>query len=427
MLLEFSIGNFRSFEDIQSLDMRATALRSEKKEVDDCNILRQGNEQVLKAVGLYGPNGSGKSNVIKALQLFCQLVRSSLENEAVMTFAPEPFKLGVPTPDNAGFFQVQVLLDGKKFRYGFTLDFAGEVGQEWLFGPADKNETWYFKRTGTDIQFNKDRFDEADRLPLESVRPNTLFLSFVSSYNGPTSQLIRKFLATQIHFLPDALRRIRTISISGSKIIRVPVEGFETSKMVNDGGAAIVLDWLRKAGLHYTGIEVKDKQDGFSETILLEKQLLDNEGKQVGSAVFDLRENESAGTQKYFNLIAPLYHVFNEGGVIVSDEVDNNFHPSLLQQFIRQFNDPALNKAGAQLIFTSHDTNLLQPDILRRDQIYFTEKSNKEATVLYSLADLKGIRNNADFARQYLAGLYGALPILHNLKNETSLNDFSNG
>lgn len=103
---------------------------------------------------------------------------------------------------------------------------------------------------------------------------------------------------------------------------------------------------------------------------------------------------------------------------MISDEIDNNFHPSLLQQLVQAFNNPAINKAGAQLLFTSHDTNLMNPQLLRRDQLYFTEKAINEESVLFSLADLKGIRNNADFARQYLAGFYGALPILKNLKPE---------
>ena len=102
--------------------------------------------------------------------------------------------------------------------------------------------------------------------------------------------------------------------------------------------------------------------------------------------------------------------------MLISDEIDNNFHPSLLRQFVRFFNDPSINSAGAQLLFTSHDTNLLDPEILRRDQIYFAEKSVKDETILYALSDLKGIRNNADFARQYLAGFYGALPMLEKYK-----------
>ncbi len=178
----------------------------------------------------------------------------------------------------------------------------------------------------------------------------------------------------------------------------------------------MVLSWLKNAGLNYAGINLEEASNRLSERVMLEKNILDEEGKVTGTTSFRLDINESAGTKKFYAYIGRIYRKFTRGGLIVIDEIDNNFHPSLLQQFIRFFNDPSFNHAGAQLLFTSHDTNLLQPDILRRDQIYFTEKSLGDETVLYSLADFKGIRNNADFSRQYLAGFYGALPMLEKYK-----------
>jgi AAA15 family ATPase/GTPase len=144
----------------------------------------------------------------------------------------------------------------------------------------------------------------------------------------------------------------------------------------------------------------------------LTKPVLDPEGNIINYVVVDLERDESDGTQKYYNLIGGLYEVFEKGGIFVSDEIDSNFHPSLLIQVIRLFQDKEVNKTNAQLLFTSHDTNLMNPDLMRRDQFYFTEKNRLEQTTLYSLADLRGIRNNSDFARQYLAGYYGALPQL---------------
>lgn len=179
---------------------------------------------------------------------------------------------------------------------------------------------------------------------------------------------------------------------------------------MRDGKSEIVLNWLKSAGLFYSGIELVEL-NGSADLVYLEKSIYDKDGKVIGKREMDLDFSESAGTKKRYYYIGLLYQLFTEGGVLISDEIDNNFHPYLLQKFIQYFNDPTINKAGAQLLFTSHDTNLLQPDILRRDQIYFTEKSNREESILYSLADLKGIRNNADFARQYLAGFYGALPV----------------
>lgn len=420
MLLEFSLGNFRSFNEIQTLDLRATPLKSEDRDIDFRNILEKSGEHILRTVGIYGPNGSGKSNLFRGLVLFCRLVRSSLENEAVMDFASDPFRLGGIFQDNAGFFQVQLLIEDKKYRYGFTLDRNGGVLQEWLFGPAEKNETWYFKRSGQSVESNRERFDEGYQLPLENLRRNTLFLSFVSAYNGAISQLIRSFIANQF-LIQRNDNRTTTFRRFENRIIRTTNSDQRTNNLVREGKAQLVLDWLKSAGLIYKNVSVRESSDRDREYVIFEKSILNEKGEEIGLAEFDLKENESAGTQKFYGLIGRLYQKFTDGGVIVADEIDNNFHPSLLQQFIRLFNDPEMNKAGAQLIFTSHDTTLLQPDILRRDQIYFTEKSTRDESILYSLADLKGIRNNSDFARQYLAGFYGALPILHNFKQINNL------
>jgi AAA15 family ATPase/GTPase len=142
----------------------------------------------------------------------------------------------------------------------------------------------------------------------------------------------------------------------------------------------------------------------------------------------NLKNNESAGTRKLFDLAGLILSVFNNPTpvFIILDEIDSNFHPSLLIKLISLFNNPKYNRSNSQLLFTSHDTNLMSLAIMRRDQFYFTEKKDDESTRLYSLADLKGIRNDADFAKQYLAGYYGAVPVLEDytlklLNNEQPL------
>jgi hypothetical protein len=158
--------------------------------------------------------------------------------------------------------------------------------------------------------------------------------------------------------------------------------------------------------------------------VFLEKNSYDERGNIIGKAVMNLDKQESQGTQKYYSYIGLFYELFQNGGILVSDEIDSNLHPALLRKVISMFNNPNINKANAQLLFTSHDTNLMNPEIMRRDQFYFTEKSMKDETILYSLADLKGIRNNADFAKQYLAGFYGALPVLRDfIEGENTSND----
>ncbi len=413
MLLEFSLGNYRSFNEIQTLDFRATSLVSEDKTVDDRNIIDQGGVKVLKTIGLFGPNGSGKSNLLMGLELFCQLIKSSLESEGIMEFAAQPYKLTISESIHDGFFQVLLLIDHKKYRYGFTFNHNGGIKQEWLFGPAEKNETWYFKRNENIVECNKDWFEEGHRLPLDNLRTNTLFLTFVSAYNGTLAQSIRQFiLSISFENRSTANRRRRELF----NVRRASTANHSTNNLLREGKTDLVLKWMRSAGLPYSNIKLEEANKGELEFVVLEKSIYNSAGVETGKIEMDLNENESSGTQKFYSLIGRLYQKFSSGGVIVADEVDNNFHPSLLQQFIQFFNDNELNLKGAQLLFTSHDTNLLNPNILRRDQIYFTEKSIADESILYSLADLKGIRNNTDFARQYLAGFYGALPVLQKFK-----------
>lgn len=126
-----------------------------------------------------------------------------------------------------------------------------------------------------------------------------------------------------------------------------------------------------------------------------------------------------------FDLAGLLLLTFGlpQSAFIILDEIDSNFHPSLLIKLVSLFNDPEINRSKSQLLFTSHDTNLMSPAIMRRDQFYFTEKKEDNSTRLYSLADLKGIRNDADFAKQYLAGYYGAVPVLENYCNIQNADD----
>ena len=141
------------------------------------------------------------------------------------------------------------------------------------------------------------------------------------------------------------------------------------------------------------------------------------------SVTLNMEDNESEGTKKLFDLAGLFLQAFNNqiSGLIILDEIDSNFHPSLLIKLISMFNDPDINKSKTQLLFTSHDTNLLDSTIMRRDQFYIAEKENNDGTRLFSLAELKGIRNDADFAKQYLAGFYGGKPLLSEFLNDNNL------
>ncbi len=138
---------------------------------------------------------------------------------------------------------------------------------------------------------------------------------------------------------------------------------------------------------------------------------VDGESKDVGGVIFDLEDNESGGTQKLVKLAGPILDTLETGKVLVVDELDSRMHPLLTRLIVSLFNSPA-NRSNAQLIFASHDTTLLTPRLFRRDQVWFTEKDRYGATDLYSLVELKGVRKEAAFGREYIQGKYGAIPFI---------------
>ncbi len=407
MIIQFSIGNYRSFNGIQTINFRATGIVSENKTVDANNIAEVDGQRLLKTLGVYGANASGKSNLVKGFHFFKRMVKWSLNNEDLFTHIYDPNIQAIENKsDDCGYFQVVILIEGRKYRYGFTLG-EKEIATEWLFGPDRGNGNYYFSRIGKEIEINEEYFPEGLNIPYDTkLRANTLFLTFCSSYNGQISGSIRDFISYKI-------KHTETSDNDSDR-------NADTNKLVEENNKEVVLNWLREAGLDYNDIKIqKNNNRNEHPTIIVYKNIYDSHGKIIGTIPMNLKEDESDGTQKYYSFIGKLYKKFEDGGLLISDEIDSNFHPALLQKIISLFNNPLVNKANAQLLFTSHDTNLMSPEIMRRDQFYFTEKSSNDETVLYSLSDLKGIRNNADFANQYLAGFYGALPVLGDFIEES--------
>jgi len=410
MIIQFTAGNYSSFDRPQTLNFRATGLDSPNENVETGNVANLGGERFLKIIGVYGANASGKSNLLRAMSLFRAMVVQSMISEDLALRNVNPFRQSQGGPDQPSFFQIVLLLENKRYRYGFTLQKDGNIGSEWLFGPAVRNETYYFKRIGDQFEINEEWFSEGYSLPMENLRNDALYLTFCSTYNGPIARSIRTFFGTKVTSEVPIRRGVRGgISIGG-------VYGL-TNKLVEEGHEELILSWLREAGLNYKNI-ILTKIDDMSKRTFLVKNVYDEAGNNIGETQMDLTADESEGTKKFYMLIGKLHRKFSEGGLFIVDEIDSNFHPSLLRKIINLFQNPEINQANAQLLFTSHDTTLMDPELMRRDQFYFTEKNIFDSTRLYSLADLKGIRNNADFARQYLAGLYGALPILSNYLEE---------
>lgn len=415
MIIEFSVKNYRSIRDLQTISFKATGLKSPAgSDVDADNIVKSNGVSLLKTVGLYGANASGKSNMLMALSYFTRAVSTLATDSRIISPLYDPFLF--ETSNEGCFFQIVLLLNGKKYRYGFVVNKSDNVPgknssndvkieSEWLYGNIDKNMKRLFLRVGNEVKENNLPTSEGMVIPTKLPYPHTLFLVHAAAFDAKG--------------IPEQIVSYLKRRIIGNIVYKEMFRGVSINAIKES--TPLFLSFLKLFNMKYDDIELIDDEIyaninylGFPLNKVLLKRTTHNGNNKTLS--MNLEYRESAGNKKIFDLAGLLLVAFiseDDPFLIVIDEIDSNFHPSLLIKLIEMFNNPKINKNNSQLLFTSHDTNLMSPSIMRRDQFYFAEKQEDESTRLYSLADLRGIRNDADFAKQYLAGYYGALPVLN--------------
>lgn len=421
VIQEFSFGNFRSFKDIQTLNLSAAKIKSKNELIDINNIIDTINYKVLKSKAVYGANSSGKSNIVNALLTFIRIIKLSVKDDYILNLV-DSFKLSTETENEPSFFQLIFWYDDVRYRYGFELD-DEKISSEWLFARPKERELPYFIREGQKIiEIDKTNFSEGNKLislfegqesENEIFRNNSLFLSSISSLGfGKLSK--------------DLVENITSIFV---------INGLGHQGLYTYAGDALKDSSMKKYILNFlkygdfgindidtvevTADDLSDKIDEETRNELNkdEKRLLVSTRKKFDAdlnykedVATPFRMMESEGTLKLFELSPIIYKAIKENRPIIIDEFDARFHPLLTKRIIQLFNSN-MNKES-QLIFITHDTNLLSADLLRRDQIDFVEKDKYGASHLYSLVQFKGIRNNASFEKDYIQGKYGAIPFL---------------
>lgn len=420
MIIEFSVQNFRSINEIQTLSFAATGLKSKEEYsfIDQNNITEYKGQKSFNVLGLYGANASGKSNIVKALGYFIKTI--SAQPTSISTLLPlcQPFLFQNNAEEGESFFQMVFILREKKYRYGFTVKrntekkkdeslYSSEIiSNEWLYSDKGKNMSPLFIRE--DNRILKNSLQNKTNIPSSIPYRHNLFLAHAAAFDlmgdcKTITDYFRGFAVSDFEFSNEKFRWISIETLQEQSNLRIDF-----------------IKLLASFNLSYSDILLDDhtptsQNEVFPQEkiILIKPYYLENKFTEIK---LNLKHNESSGTQKMFDLAGLLLRVFNNSTqcFILLDEIDSHFHPSLLINLVKLFNNPEINKSRSQLLFTSHDTNLMAPSIMRRDQFYFTEKSSENSTRLYSLGDLRGIRNDADFAKQYLAGYYGALPQLEN-------------
>lgn len=425
MLIEFSVGNYRSFKDVVTLSMEATALKARDESVDENNVFEAGkNQRLLKSTAIYGANASGKSNLVRALRFMRSFVlNSARESQAGDLIDVEDFRLSTETEDEPSYFQVVFLINDKQYTYGFEVD-KTKVIAEWLYHVPSTKQAVLFERDPDEATWVKRGFKEGKDIE-ERTRENALFLSVVAQFNGSIARKILKwFRELDVSFrMSEGWDEVGVMLEFENSTYQEEVQKLVTSLDLD-------VDRIELKNSTRTSTPSMEPSEGVTITssiirvtraaMVTYHKKRDAGGIVISQEEFLLGEHESEGTKELVALALPLVHTLKQGGVLIVDELDARLHPLMTCAIVRMFNSNVTNPNNAQLIFTTHDTNLLDNALFRRDQIWFTEKDRYGATHLYSLAEFKleneqRVRNDASFEKDYIQGRYGAIPFLGEL------------
>ena len=407
MLIGFSVGNYKSFKETVTLSMVASSITEEDRELNENNVFEINHKlNLLKSAAIYGANASGKSNLVAAINFMKWFVlNSSKETQVSEAIDIEAFRLSTETEKEPSFFEIVFLVEGKTFRYGFEVN-AREVASEWLFQADESEEKMLFERDFDNYILND--FPEGQGIS-DKTRNNALFISVVAQFNGKVSGKILLWFSKTLQLisgLQDRQYRQETL------------ESFENDRHRHD-----IIEFIKKLDLGIGDIQItknisqKTAMFGslYQAAVKTVHRKYDADGKQTARELFDIETHESEGTNKLFALAGILLDTLRIGKILLIDELDARLHPLITRELICLFNSNETNPHNAQLIFTTHDTNLLSSKTFRKDQIWFTEKDNKGATDLYSLVEYK-VGKDASFERDYIIGKYGAIPFIGNFK-----------
>ncbi|KED04247.1 abortive phage resistance protein [Streptococcus equi subsp. ruminatorum CECT 5772] len=406
---------------------------SEKlNELLDNRIEMENDFHLLKAASIFGANASGKSNLLKALGFMVAFIERSMRDsqEGKRNFKNLTFSLDNESKDKATDFEISFLMENQIVTYNFSL-YKGDIASESL--TVDDLEIFRRDASGI-VTYSEKIFHTKDELNLKFslTNSNSLFLTVLSVTNTKLAEDIIKYLTGNITFLSGYG--------NNAKFTKTVIKEDDSYKIK-------VLDLLKVADFNITGLDVKQHEfeikplgqsdEEIPEEILEEARdkanrllskhnIYDSKGMIVDNKLFDVDSFESSGTRVFLSLAGPIISVLEKGGVLIIDEADALLHPLVTKYLIELFNTTENSKS--QLIITSHNSNILDQELLRRDQIWFVEKDELEVSHLTSLSEYKFngsvVRSDERYAKNYLRGKYGAIPYI---KNDMIHNIFKSG
>ena len=422
MIIEFTVQNYLSFRDRNALSLVALHEHaSTQGETEDPVIHVNDKLALLTVTGMFGANASGKTNVIRGISDFRNTVLRSSDSDFRL-IEPE-FLYSSSASERETTLELQFVMDGLPYRYGFSF-LNGLFTAEWLYVSKSSWETKLFERKGDHIDRGR-TFREGSAFIDDGLltNPSALFLTLASrGRGGDVCKDILAFIKQKVEVitgLTDTQLRKHTIDCletnrhtAGIKALLSHADfGLTDVRLMDEGQISVELSPQPAV----SDADLKRlEQEIINEVRLVSRRTVYNEENlPTGTREAPFALHESQGTQKLFALAGPLMDALHSGAALFVDELDAKLHPMLTKAIIELFQSPISNPNGAQLVFATHDTNLLHSAHLRRDQIWFVDKDQQGASKLYALSDFrKSQRKSANIEKDYLDGCFGALPFI---------------
>jgi len=422
MLIEFKVTNFRSINTTQTLSMVAASVKEANLTDNIFSSEIEDLQNLVKSVAIYGANAAGKSNLIDAMD-FVQsfVIDSAKEKQAGEKIDIVPFLLDEVNPSLPSEFELSFVVEEILYEYGFALN-NEQVIHEWLFAyPQEGKPQRWFERiydeeiNEYDWDLNEVKLTERCKDWQEVTRNNALFLSTAVTWNSTKLKPILSWFSENLLVFTVRRRVLSTFTADFCK----------DSK----NNKQRILEFLQAADLNIVDFELEEKKiteyDLPNVNDEIKEELL---GKTLKQLHFLHRVNktdklipfpaefESRGTKRLFAFAGLLSYILDNGMVLFIDELDSSLHPNMVRFIVKLIHNPKLNQHNAQIVFTTHDSSILDNNLLRRDQVWFVEKDKYQSTQLYPLTDFKP-RPNESLQKGYLEGRYGALPFIGDLED----------
>lgn len=409
MLIQFSARNFKSFKDSFSLDLFTNRASSVSALYSECGLM------LYPSAIFYGANGSGKSNVLKAFEMMQRLVLNKdkiIQSTDMMPI--NQFRLSTESEDDTSAFDICFTFNNKKYKYGFEYGIENErciVYSEYLYVYETIQPTIVFEY---DLDVDSGKIKITKYKELEKIRhlENSLFLWEADRFSNDVAAVVLQWFKSA-HFVEFSSKM--ALSPRYWELLEKPEiqKIFKIFMHDADFGINDIFQDAQPVKNPWEKIPNLPNNATVEEvTVKTLHSRYDAKNNSVGESIFNLFEDESFGTQKYFYVIGSIIDTLRKGTVLFLDELDASLHPILTRRLVELFNNKKTNKKGAQLVFTSQDTNLLDQKLFDKEQIWFIEKDKFGCSHFTSLAEYKNIRKQEKIEQKYIMGKYGAIPYL---------------